>query len=137
MGRLSNQLLFHYASPSYGRGVISLGGYTSGSAHADFALEPGEAIVGIGGKCGSYIDSIVIATSIKNTGRVGGSGGGPFPQFEVPHIARFTGLFGRARNVDRCPGSRLRGSGSGRADRLARRCGAGIRATRISRTGDS
>lgn len=95
-GDYLNQLLFHYISKSYGRGVISLGGYTSGSAHADIALDSGEEIVAIGGHCGSYVDSIVIVTSLKRWGPFGGAGGAPFAQFDVPHNARFAGLFGRA-----------------------------------------
>ena len=95
-GDYLNQLLFHYVSPSSGQGVISLGGYTSGSARADIALESAEEIVAIGGKCGSYVDSIVIVTSLKQYGPFGGPGGSSFAPFDVPRNARFAGLFGRA-----------------------------------------
>ena len=103
-GDYINQVLFHFASPSYGQGVISLGGYDSGSAYAEIFLESGERIASLGGKCGSFVDSIVITTvrpgasgdTVNHYGPFGGSGGQPFPQFDVPNNARFAGLFGRA-----------------------------------------
>lgn len=100
-GDFINQLLFHYASPSYGQGVISLGGFDSGSAYIDILLEAGEQITAISGKCGSYVDSLSIST-VKSNGEVhqygpyGGPGGQPFTAFEVPRNARLAGLFGRA-----------------------------------------
>ncbi|HEY3930131.1 MAG TPA: hypothetical protein VGL89_17295 [Candidatus Koribacter sp.] len=103
-GAYINQLLFHYASPTNGQGVISLGGYTSGSNHVDIPLAEGEQILSLGGKCGEYVDSITLATwtpgvanrFVKEYGPFGGSGGQPFVPFEVPEGARFVGLFGRA-----------------------------------------
>ncbi|MGH8094172.1 MAG: jacalin-like lectin [Chthoniobacterales bacterium] len=103
-GAYINQLLFHYASPSSGQGVISLGGYTSGTNHVDIPLAQGEQIMSLGGKCGEYVDSITLVTStpgtpnrfVKEYGSFGGPGGQPFAQFDVPQGARFAGLFGRA-----------------------------------------
>ena len=103
-GDYINQLLFHYASPTFGQGVISLGGFDSGSAHIDIYLEAGERITAIGGKCGSYVDSLSISTlgpgasggAVKQYGPYGGPGGQPFPAFDVPRNGRLAGLFGRA-----------------------------------------
>lgn len=103
-GDYINQLLFHYASPSYGQGVISLGGYDSGSAHIDILLEAGEEVTALSGKCGSYVDSIAIATvrhgpagnEVRQYGPYGGTGGQAFPAFEVPSNGHLAGLFGRA-----------------------------------------
>ncbi|HET6274671.1 MAG TPA: jacalin-like lectin [Candidatus Cybelea sp.] len=103
-GDFINQLLFHYTSPSYGQGVISLGGYDSGSAHIDIPLEAGEQITSLSGKCGSYVDSLTITTvkpsasggDVKQYGPYGGPGGQTFKVFEVPANGRLAGLFGRA-----------------------------------------
>jgi hypothetical protein len=102
-GDYVNQLLFHYSSPSSGRGVISLGGYSSGSEHVDIPLASGETIIAIGGMCGSYVDSVVLTTANRATpgivtkrGPFGGSGGQPFKQFDVPRGGWLAGLFGRS-----------------------------------------
>ena len=100
-GDYINQLLFHFASPTYGAGVISLGGYDSGSYYVDIPLEAGDMITALAGKCGSYIDSLTITTSkaaggTHQYGPFGGSGGQRFKAFTVPTNGRFIGLFGRA-----------------------------------------
>lgn len=103
-GDYVNQLLFHYTSPSSGQGVISLGGYDSGSHRVDISLQEGQEIVALSGNCGDYLDSVTIAMRmpasgvppIQEYGPYGGPGGEAFAPLSVPDGGRFAGLFGRA-----------------------------------------
>ena len=98
-GLYLNQLIFHYTSASNGEGAITLGGYDSGSSHAQFALAKGEQIRTLKGLYGSYIDSLQIVTSLHTypaSGSYGGPGGGTPYTFNVPLKGQLAGLFGRA-----------------------------------------
>jgi len=98
-GLFLNQLILHYTSGRNGDGAITLGGFDPGSYHAQFTLAKGEEIRALQGRCGSYVDSIQIVTSMQTfpaSGSFGGPGGATAYAFKVPTGSRLVGLFGRA-----------------------------------------
>ena len=98
-GDFLNQLIFHYTSATNGDGAITLGGFDPGSYHGQFTLAKGEVIRALQGRCGSYVDSLQIVTSMRTlpaSGSFGGPGGATAYAFKVPALSRLVGLFGRA-----------------------------------------
>ncbi len=68
-----------------------------GGGHAtSFRLEPGEYIVGISGRCGTYVDSLRIHTNRRTSQLFGGGGGDREFRIEVPEGNQATGFTGRA-----------------------------------------
>ena len=67
-----------------------------GGRDAAFRLEPGEYIVGISGRCGTYVDSIRIHTNRRTSQLFGGRGGDRDYRVDVPDGNQVTGFMGRS-----------------------------------------
>jgi hypothetical protein len=67
-----------------------------GGSTAVFRLDSDEYIVGIFGRCGEYVDSIVIETNKRRSQQFGGSGGDRSYRIEVPDGNQAIGFAGRA-----------------------------------------
>jgi jacalin-like lectin domain-containing protein len=67
-----------------------------GGRAASFRLEQGEYIVGLSGRCGTYVDSLRIHTNTRTSQLFGGSGGDRDLQIDVPDGNQATGFVGRS-----------------------------------------
>jgi Jacalin-like lectin domain len=67
-----------------------------GGRTATFRLEPGEYIVGISGRCGTYVDSLRIHTNRRVSQPFGGGGGDREFRIDVPQGKQATGFAGRS-----------------------------------------
>jgi hypothetical protein len=67
-----------------------------GGRAASFRLEPGEYIVGLSGRCGTYVDSLRIQTNRRTSQLFGGSGGDRDFRIDVPDGNQATGFLGRS-----------------------------------------
>ena len=96
-----------------------------GGRATSFRLEPGEYIVGISGRCGTYVDSLRIHTNRRTSQLFGGSGGDRDFHIDVPEGNQATGFTGRSGEyVDAIgltyawtPGPEFRFSGERRRNR--------------------
>jgi hypothetical protein len=68
----------------------------SGGRAASFRLQQGEYIVGLSGRCGSYVDSLRIHTNRRTSQLFGGSGGDRDFRIDVPDGNQATGFTGRS-----------------------------------------
>lgn len=95
-GDYVNQLLFHFTSPTYCEGVISLGGWKTPPERnwPKIKLADGEVITKISGTYGQYIHSVEITTSMSSYGPYGTSGPSSY-QYNVPANGQLIGLVGR------------------------------------------
>jgi hypothetical protein len=67
-----------------------------GGRAASFRLEQGEYIVGLSGRCGTYVDSLRIHTNRRTSQLFGGSGGDRDFRIDVPDDNQATGFIGRS-----------------------------------------
>jgi len=67
-----------------------------GGAGNAFKLDPNEYIVGISGRCGEYIDSVIIRTNRRSSPQFGGNGGRSQYSIDVPSGNQAIGLIGRS-----------------------------------------
>jgi hypothetical protein len=67
-----------------------------GGGATSFRLEPGEYIVGISGRCGTYVDSLRIHTNRRTSQVFGGGGGDRDFHIDVPEGNQATGFRGRS-----------------------------------------
>jgi hypothetical protein len=67
-----------------------------GGRAATFRLEQGEYIVGLSGRCGTYVDSLRIHTNRRTSQLFGGSGGDRDFRIDVPDGNQATGFMGRS-----------------------------------------
>ncbi len=68
----------------------------NGSHEHRFILEPGEYLVGISGRSGRYVDSIVFHTNLRVSPSYGGDSGENTFAFLAPENSEVVGFFGRA-----------------------------------------
>lgn len=68
----------------------------NGSHEHRFILEPGEYLVGISGRSGRYVDSIVFHTNLRASPSYGGDSGENTFAFLAPENSEVVGFFGRA-----------------------------------------
>jgi len=68
----------------------------NGGRTASFRLEQGEYIVGLSGRCGTYVDSFQIHTNRRTSQVFGGRGGERDFRIDVPDGNRATGFAGRS-----------------------------------------
>lgn len=68
----------------------------NGSHEHRFILEPGEYLVGISGRSGRYVDSIVFHTNLRVSPSYGGDSGENAFAFLAPENSEVVGFFGRA-----------------------------------------
>jgi Jacalin-like lectin domain len=93
-----------------------------GGRAATFRLEPGEYIVGLSGRCGTYVDSLRIQTNMRTSQLFGGNGGERDFRIDVPEGNLATGFTGRsAEYVDAIGLTYARTSGWQRRFRERRR----------------
>ena len=83
---------------TYDTGLSSLHGGIGGTRE-ELVLDPGEFIIGIAGRCGELVDSIIIQTNKRFSKRFGGSGG----TVHFDHVCwpneELAGFFGKAATL--------------------------------------
>ncbi len=70
----------------------------NGGRPARFQLAPGEYIVGISGRCGTYVDSVRIHTNRRTSRLFGGNGGDREYRINIPEGNQVAGFVGRSGN---------------------------------------
>ena len=84
-----------YSLPN-GRPIEAVRHGGEGGRAASFRLEPGEYIVGLSGRCGSYVDSLRIHTNMRTSQLFGGRGGEREFRIDVPDGNQAIGFMGRS-----------------------------------------